>query len=1086
MKKNAFDSTPRIRKTIPDIHKWRFTMLIVLLGLNLATVLAQTITGKVVDQQGEGIPGVSVLIKDSNQGTITDVDGAYALKVDDTDISLVFSFIGMKTQEIDAAGRTAIDVIMESENIGLEELIVVGYGVQKKESVTGSISSIQSDDVARTTASSISNALVGKVSGVTSRQKSGTPGSGTTLQIRNFGTPLFVIDGIMSDEGQFNNLDANDIASISILKDGAAAIYGVKAANGVVLVTTKSGKKSTEPVVSLDLYTGFQQWTQYPDMLSPYEWNYANYMKEVNSGTLGVSREYAEAELQKWKDGYYNSETGEDYRGYDWYDNFVNKAAPQNYVHASVSGGGEKNTYFFSVSHIDQDAVFKDYNFKRTNMQANYNAQLSERISVGMRINGRIETRLNPGLPGKDDYERIRASLFEVAPIYRPYANDNPLYLNAIPGRSGQNLAAMTIDNAGRYESNWRVIQTNWNVDYETPLKGLKAKALFSYYYADNKVENLEKGWKEYEYDRENDVYNVVFDKSAAGNTYLGKEFEGIQDLTGQFTLNFDRTFNDKHHVTSVGGFEFYERERKYHRVSQSPVENEFIPLLSTSENNSVAEAMNTMSTASFIFRGGYEYKQKYIVHIGGRYDGSWKFPKDNRWGFFPSISGAWRLSEESFFQSSTLSEVFSNIKFRASYGEMGDDNLGGFYPDYAFLSGYSYYRGNALISNDPFGASSPKNIVGSAPKGIPITGLSWVTTSITNVGVELGFLNNKLNLEVDAFKRYRDGIPAIPNDIQFPLESGLSVLPQNLNSDETVGIDGFVRWQDAVGSFKYNVGVNATLSRQKNVNRYGELFANSWDQYRNSKSDRWANVAANQIWMYETIGVFQTQEEIDNYPVIIDGNNNTNLVPGDLIFKDQNGDGIIDQYDERPLGYAAADWPWDSSQGNKNPLLALGINLGFEWKGIDFAADFAGGFMNTYVADWLVKWGVNRGSNGYAYNSLDVWHHEDILDPTSPWVAGKFPALRNGNASTRWWNDFYTKEVNYLRLKNLVVGYSLPNKWLDKTFVSKCRFYFHGTNLFNVFNSLKDYGFDPEISSVNGQDYPQHRTYVIGLNLNF
>jgi hypothetical protein len=332
-------------------------------------------------------------------------------------------------------------------------------------------------------------------------------------------------------------------------------------------------------------------------------------------------------------------------------------------------------------------------------------------------------------------------------------------------------------------------------------------------------------------------------------------------------------------------------------------------------------------------------------------------------------------------------------------------------------------------------------------------------------------------------FRRKRDGIAATPSYIQFPLESGMSPLAMNLNSDENVGIDGFIKWKDKIGSVDYFVGANATLARQKNGMRHGELFYNALDRYYWSESNRWANVSNGQVWQCESIGIFQTQEEIDNYPVNIDGSNNTTLHPGDIIFKDINGDGIIDNSDRRPMGYAATDWPWDASKGNKNPLLSLGMNFGLEWKGIDFAADFAGGCMNTFVPDWLVKWGVSRTYNGYAYNSLNVWHHEDIFDPTSPWISGDFPQL--GNSSTRIDNDFYTKEINYVRLRNLVVGYTLPVKWTKKAFIQKFRIYFEGSNLL-CWDTLSDYGFDPEASTTNGTDYPQNRVYTVGVNVTF
>jgi hypothetical protein len=423
----------------------------------------------------------------------------------------------------------------------------------------------------------------------------------------------------------------------------------------------------------------------------------------------------------------------------------------------------------------------------------------------------------------------------------------------------------------------------------------------------------------------------------------------------------------------------------------------------------------------------------------------------------------------------------------------MGDDNLGGLYPDFAYLSGYTYYKGQSLMPDDPFSSVKSKKVIGSAPKGIPVTTISWMKIKLMNVGIDFGFFDNRLTGEFDLFKRMRDGIPGTPSDIMFPLETGLSALPENMNSDMTVGFDAFVKWNDKVGDLKYSVGANITFARQKNGKRHGEIFGNAWDKYRWAQSNRWSNVVLNTdqgnaggVWMWEVIGRFETQEQIDSYPVDQDGQNNATVRPGDVILRDVNGDGIINDFDERPQAYASADWPWDSSTSNKNPLISMGINLGFEWKGFDVAADFAGGFKNTFVADWDLKWGVTRSVNGYYYNNIDVWRHEDIFDPKSPWIPGKFPALRGQEShSGRWWNSFYTREVNYLRLRNLVVGYSLPKNWIRKVGMEQCRIYFQGTNLFCL-SSLHDYGFDPEISTVNGQDYPQHKVLTLGVNVKF
>lgn len=1073
-----------------DKRRKNLLLLLVIL-LSSVTLQAQnvSVSGVVRDVMGEPLPGVNIMEKGTTNGTISNVDGKFSITVKGANAVLTVSYIGYTKQDINVKGQRNLNITLKEDTELIDEVVVVGYATQKKATVAAAVSSVNNKDLIRSTSTTAAGALVGKMSGITARQKSGVPGSATSIQIRNMGSPLYVIDGIMKDEGAFNAIDIHDIDNISVLKDGAAAIYGVKAANGVVLVTTKTGKKGQKPQVNLNAYMGWQGWTKYPDLLNAYQWKWGNYMKSVNDGNLVGAEAIgkAQADLEKWRTGYYDPSTGEDYRGYNWKDGFVSNSAPQYYVNANVSGGTEKTDYYISVGHVDQDAVFKDYNYNRTNLQANFNMQLTDRFKVGFQALGKIAQNVNPGLPGGDDYAQMRSSIFNLIPTMRPYANDNPDYLNFISPThdAAHNMAAYTIANAGEYKKTVRTIQTSVNLEYKTPLPGLTAKALLSYYYEDVNEDNNEKSWKEYTYNPTTKEYKVAYEKA---NTYRGKLRNNKEEITGQFTLNYDKTFAKAHHVTGVAGFEFYKESRQNLNVWQSPVENPFVEMVTTNENNSVSNSARNITTASFIFRAGYSYKEKYIIDFAGRYDASWRFLKGKQWGFFPSVSGAWRVSEEDFYKDSKVADWISSIKLRASYGEMGDDmaqNFNGSYPDFAYMPGYTFGKGGAIITDNPLASGKDSYSTGTTYNGIPQTNLSWMKISMLNVGIDLGFLKDRLRLEVDLFKRKRSGIPATPTDVIYPYEAGYSAQRQNLNSDQVTGIDGFVKWTDKVSDFNYFFGVNVTLARQKTLNNYGEVFLNGWDKYRWAQANRWSNVKNGAVWMWETIGVFQTQEEIDNYPVNIDGANNVNLRPGDLIFKDINGDGIIDDYDKRPLGYAATDYDWDSGNANKQPLLSMGINLGFEYKGVDFAADFAGGFMNTFVGDWHVKYGIASDQTGYVYNVINSWQHEDIFDPTSPWKKGKFPAVRSNNPSIRDWNDFYAKKINYLRLRNLVVGYTVPVKWTRKALIQKLRFYFEGTNLL-CWDSLNDFGFDPEVSSVTGFDYPQHKVYTVGVNVTF
>lgn len=1063
------------------MKKLVFLNLMLLLPLFLMAQ-GSVVTGTIVDNDGEPLIGVSVVEKGTSNGTVTDLDGHFSLTLQADNVKkakIVFSYVGFLTQELPANSDELVKVEMTADNQLLDEVVVVGYGSKRKGGIAAAVTTIKAEDIARSTSTTTAGALVGKVAGITYRQNDGTPGAAASLQVRNLGTPLYVIDGIIKDEAAFNNLASTDIDNISVLKDGAAAIYGVKAANGVILVTTKKGRENSRMEVSLNAYMGWQQWTRYPKLLSAADWVEANYARDVNSGTLSITPEQAQEQINKWREGYYNPETGEDYRGYDWFNNFVRNNAPQYHVNANISGGTEKVCYYTSLSYVSQDAVFQDYTFNRANLQSNIDINICKGLKFSTQISGKIDNKINPGLPGEDDYSARKMSVIGMPPIYRPYANDNEQYVNYISGYdASHNPASYTIDNAGKYHQRNTTFQSNFILDWQTPLKGLSAKATFSYFYNNEETNNLEKEWSEYTYDRLTKQYQVAYTKS---DTWMERIRCKTQDLNGQALVAYDNTFGD-HHVTATAGFEFY--QRKYNRIynAQNPVDNPFIDLMVTSENNTVSERDVTYTTASGIFRAGYDYKQRYIIDFAGRYDGSWKFAKKNRWGFFPSVSAAWRMSGEDWWENGKINNWWSNFKIRFSYGQMGDDNVGALYPDFAYLDGYNYQMGSYYMSSDPM-QTGDKNIIGIEYKGTPNTQISWMKTELMDLGLDLGFFQNRLTAEVDLFRRTRSGIAAIPDELVFPQESGLTPLAENMNSDKHLGVDGFIKWQDKVGEFKYYIGGNITLSRQKNGIRSGEKFFNSWDKYRNTQSERWSNVQNNQVWQWNVIGRFESQEQIDNYPVNVDGKNNTTLLPGDLIFEDVNNDGVIDEYDKRPLGYSSILFAWTDKTEIKQPLLTYGINFGFEIKGVDFAVDFAGASMNSYVPDWYMKWACSREFAGYEATTLNAWHHENALDPTSPWVPGTFPAVSSSHPSTRGENNFYTRNVNYFRLRNLVVGYTVPQKYTRKAHFEKVRIYFDGSNLFCLDN-LKDYGVDPEIAYCNGVDYPQTRVFTIGLNI--
>jgi TonB-linked SusC/RagA family outer membrane protein len=456
------------------------------------------VSGKVIDSSGAGIPQVTVTEKGTKNAAITGSDGRFSLKVTGQASVLIFSSIGYSSLETKVGGKRDFAVSMKLANKDLGEIVVVGYGTQRKESLTGAISAVTSKDIERVHGgSTVSTTLAGKIPGVTFRMPDGRPGASANIQIRNMGAALYVIDGIQQDEGQFNNLAPNDIESITVLKDASAAIYGVRAANGVVVVTTKKGQAGRN-TINLDAYAGFQNWDRFPKVLNnSYDYLYYRADAEIN-GTLTNTgynpnqprTNITQAQLDAAK-------LGKDpaYRSFDWRDYILNnKNAPQNSVNINITGGNDKVNYYVSGTNLFQNSMLgSQYKFNRSNIQSNVTAKLAEGLKVGMDINGRVETRENPGVPGGDDYWLARFAVLRNTPLERPYANDNPNYLNDMGAHLETNYAFLNTKLSGLYHSDWRVLQSNFHVEYEIPgIKGLTVKGLYSYYIADYLLNNHE------------------------------------------------------------------------------------------------------------------------------------------------------------------------------------------------------------------------------------------------------------------------------------------------------------------------------------------------------------------------------------------------------------------------------------------------------------------------------------------------------------------------------------------------------------------------------------------------------------------
>ena len=1018
------------------------------------------VTGTVTDERGEALIGVSVKMKNGPQGVITDADGKYTLNLPNGNGILVFTYVGFTTREVPINNNSTLNVVLKESTSNLDEVVVTGYGTQRRGAITGSVATVTSKDLERVHGgSTVSTGLAGKLPGVTFRMPDGRPGASANIQIRNLGAPLYVIDGIQQDAGQFNNLSPNDIESITILKDASAAIYGVRAANGVVVVTTKQGKLGTRNSVNADIYTGVQNWTRFPDVLTNSH-EYMTYKADAEMNRFS-NTSITPSELEKYKAG---TEPG--YQSFNWRDFVIESNAPQTSVNVNATGGTEKLNYYVSGTHLYQNTLMgREYWFKRSNLQSNITSQISDRLKVGVQINGRIETRQNPGVPGLDDYFLAKFAVVRNTPLERPYANDNPKYLNDIK-HNESNWAYLNYKIAGKLREDWRVLQTNFNAEYQIPgIKGLSVKGVYSYYIADQVLNNHEYTYNAYTYRPDTDTYDVT---GGSTNPWRERNQRKVFANTTQGWLVYNNQFG-RHSVGATFVAERITNRNAVNWIRSVPTTN-VLPLIYYNTVVEYNDSDNRETRLGYIGRVNYNFADKYYLELQARRDASYLFAPGKRIGNFPSISAGWRITEEAFMKDLLGDKsILSDLKFRASYGVLGDDrdpnNTDGrpLISPFSYLEGYSYNSGTGVLDG--------RLITGSADRGIPNTVVSWLRSKMLNVGADFGFLNNRLTGSLEYFSRKRSGLLAVRNDVLLPRELGYDLVLENLNTDSQFGGEAALNWNSSVGKVNYTVGGNVSYSRGKLVSSYNPTFLNSWDRYRTSTQDRYRNI----LWGYEIAGQFQSQDEINQYPVNIDGQGNRTLLPGDLIYKDQNGDGKIDGYDERPIGYG----------GGTQPTVNFGFNIGLNYKAFDFHADFSGAAGYTWIQNWETRWAFQNDGNMLTIFK-DRWHRQDPYDLNSAWVPGKYPANRFNDASHSNYNrtsSFWAHNVKYFRARTIEVGYTLPKNLLDKVRIHRARVYLNAYNLFSIDN-LKEYAMDPEVVDENGLQSPQNKFINVGVNL--
>jgi TonB-linked SusC/RagA family outer membrane protein len=1065
-------------------QKILFFSFLFLFSLTSKAQTGTVITGKVTDSAGAPIQSVTVVANHSKKGVLTNQDGVFSLPVTSADKKITFSIVGMTPVVKTLNGETTLNVSLMPDNTNLNEVVVVGYGTQKKESITAAISTVTSKDIDRVHGgSTVSTTLAGKLPGVTFRQAEGRPGAGASIQIRNMGTPLYVIDGIQQDEGQFNNLAPNDVESITVLKDASAAIYGVRAANGVVVVTTKKGRTGRNNI-SVNAYNGWQSFFRFPKVVNNTP-DFLYYKADAQINSNGFKYDAATSSwiaqtaitqniLDDAKKG-----TDPQYRSFDWRKYVLgNNGAPLNSVNVNISGGSDKVNYYVSGTNLYQNSVLgKEYNFNRTNIQSNVTAKLTNGLKVGFDINGRVETRRNPGVPGGDDYFLARLAVLRNTPQERPYANDNPLYLNDLGPHLESNYAFLNDNLSGRFRSDWRVAQTNFHIDWDLPwVKGLTIRGTGSYYLADELENNQEYTYKAYTYIPATDSTEENY-KVTGGSTNPWRDREQIKHINT--TLQVQANYNNNFGKSSVGATLVAERIKEHYLrnwLHANPQSN-FLPLVTYPIVDQYTDEDATTARVGYIGRLTYNYDNKYFLDASARRDASYLFAPGHQVGYFPGGSIGWKISEEPFFRAlmGNKTNIISSMKFRGSYGVLGDDRNpydvnSPIVTQFAFLPGYNYgTQGNAILDG---------NIVpASRDKGVPVTTISWLKSKITDVGADFTLLNGKLSGSFDWFYRKRTGLPGTKNDVLLPREVGYDLAQQNINSDAQYGEEGSLSFFGKAGQVNYTIGGNLSFTRSKFLNSYNPLFYNSLDQYFSSGEQRFTDKA----WGYICIGQFTSVDQINSYKVDIDGQGNRTLLPGDLIYQDVNGDGKIDGNDQRPIGY----------NYGAQPQINFGFSVSAAYKGFDFHADFSGASGYTWYQNWEQRWAFQNNGNLNAIFE-DRWHRANIYDPNSAWIPGKYPPNRynpgfghsdygeNNNSRN---STFWLHNVTYFRARTIEIGYALPQSILQRIKIQTARIYINGYDLFSIDNLAK-YGVDPETVDDNGLQFPQNRVVNVGINL--
>jgi len=989
----------------------------------------RTVTGTVTDESGEPIIGANITFGQGGDGTVTDFNGQFNLSVPANTV-LTISYIGYLTQQVNTGNQTTFMIRLQEDLQNLDEVVVVGYGTQKRVSVTGSLAVTPGREIASVPTASVTNSLVGRMPGLISTTRNGEPGyDDADLLIRGASTtgdasPLIVVDGVADRAGGFSRIDPNDIESITILKDASAAIYGSRAANGVILVTTKRGKED-KLTINYNGNIGLSSPTVLPDMASSAE--YAELLNELNAGS------YSAEAIQKFRDG----SDPVNYPNVDAFDQLIRQAV-QTRHNVSLSGGNKLVSFFASLGYQYQDNYYKNSasDFNQYNLRSNLDITPHKNLRIGLNVAFRQQDRNSP-IYGSEDIWRYLIKYNPMVNIFWPgtnYGNNASKQDNFSPATGLDNSMGYTKDKASYLNTD---ITLHLDMPWITEGLSLDAGAYIDR--EDQFYKQFQHIYHLYDYDQANNEYIT----RQQGSNILNQNMKQTLGITLNARLNYTKVFNQAHNLNVFVAYEQYKSRYDYMQARRQDFISTSIDQLFAGDSNSQTNDGTATETArmNYFGRVDYDYLSKYLFQFNWRYDGSENFPSGNRFGFFPGVSLGWRISEEAFWKDNV--KWMDYLKIRASWGQMGNDKVDAF----QYMTAYTF--------------DNPGIFGGGIQSGIWLKrtanpNITWEVANTYNVGIETKFLNN-FNFEIDFFKTKRNNILATRN-AAIPEYAGLTLPDENIGECSNLGTEillGYIRQLNK--DWRINVSGNFTYNKSK-IDYIDEPASTLEWQKRTGLS---IGTNGNNFLMYQADGIFRTQEELDAYPHL------SNTRVGDVRFKDINEDGVIDGSDKVRQDKPAV------------PRIIYGLNLGFEYK--DWSLNM---LLQGAAQVWQYTFMESGTIGNFTKDFYDNRWTPDNIDAKYPRTYDRATTV-TGSGDYR--NSFWLSNSSYLRLKSIELAYNLPRKLLANTPLQNVRFSLSGYNLLTL-TSVKN--FDPE-TKANDQDYagwntPQSKVFNFGVNVTF